>query len=577
MKKQIKNAVDILGDEVTKLYKLLPLYLSTSILDILGIGIIVIFANLLIAPESFLEIPYINLKIEKNFQSSILISLIICIFFIFRTFIVYYINRLMLKTTLDLGTEIRSKLLSEFFNWNFNDYRRSTQAELTQRVFFMVGKFIFSFIQPLIKILAELFTLTLIIIFIFSLNPILFPILSLILIFFGICFDRFAKTKLIQQGKIENSASTKVISTLKDSYEGWRFLTQVKKTNFFLSKFIFELKNLAYARLNNQSFLFSIRILLELCIVICFSLVIIISYLMGLSFEQMVNSLLIIVVASIRIIPSANLIISNLGRIRNAEDSVAKLSLFNKKNYNNFNENVDISIENKNEFSSILIKELKLKNSKDSKEIKLKDILITKGDIVGLIGPSGSGKSTILNFLSGFIKGDKEKIILNEQAASANKIKKYFNNISVLLTQDPFLFNDTILSNITLSKKVSNELKEKCKNALILSRGWEFVKLLDDQINTFLVDNGQNLSGGQKQRIALARVLFSKKDLLLLDEPTSALDGELSLNFVEDLKNILNGKTAIIATHDLELLKFCNKTINYNESSNFFEMSLNNE
>lgn len=574
MKKQIKNALDILGDEVAKLYKLLPLYLSSSILDILGIGILVIFANLLIAPESYLELSFLNLKIEKNFQSSILISFIICVFFIFRTLIVYFINRLMLKITLDLGTEIRSKLLRDFFNWNFKDYRSSTQAELTQRVFFMVGKFIFSFIQPLIKILAELFTLVLIIIFIFTLNPILFPILSLILIFFGICFDRFAKTKLIQQGQIENFASTKVISTLKASYEGWRFLTLLKKSNFFLSKFISELKNLAYARLNNQSFLFSIRILLELCIVICFLLVIIISYFIGLSFEQMVNSLLIIVVASIRIIPSANLIISNLGRIRNAEDSISKLNKFNKKNYIKLNENLNISINNKNEFSSILIKELELKNSKDSKEIKLKNIAITKGDVVGLVGPSGSGKSTILNFLSGFIESDKENIILNDQAISSNETKKYFNNISVLLTQEPFLFNDTIFTNITLSNDKSDAIKEKCKHALISSRGWEFVKLLDDQVNTFLFDNGQNLSGGQKQRIALARVLFSKKDLLLLDEPTSALDGELSLNFVEDLKNILNGKTAIIATHDLELLKFCNKTIKYNEISNSFEMKL---
>ena len=361
---------------------------------------------------------------------------------------------------------------------------------------------------------------------------------------------------------------------MKDSYEGWRFLTLVKKSNFFLSKFIFELQNLANARLNNQSFLFSIRILLELCIVICFSLVIIISYFIGLSFEQMVNSLLIIVVASIRIIPSANLIISNIGRIRNAEDSISKLNELSKQNYN---ENSNKSLNNKDELSSILIKELELKNSNDSKIIKLKNIAITKGDIVALVGPSGSGKSTILNFLSGFIEGENEKIILNDQKIISNEIKMYFNNISVLLTQDPFLFNDTIFSNITLSNEYSDELNEKCKNSLILSRGWEFVKLLDNQINTILTDNGQNLSGGQKQRIALARVLFSKKDLLLLDEPTSALDGELSLNFVEDLKNILNGKTTIIATHDLELLKFCNKTIRYNEKSNFFEMRPINE
>lgn len=178
-----------------------------------------------------------------------------------------------------------------------------------------------------------------------------------------------------------------------------------------------------------------------------------------------------------------------------------------------------------------------------------------KGDIVGIIGPSGSGKSTIIDIILKIWDTYTGEVIVNDTELRKINRSSYYDNLS-LVEQEPFIFRDTILRNIQFDNEVVDE------NVLRESELSNLVEKKDGKLNHELTTNGANLSGGEKQRIALARALYSDKDLIILDEFTSALDNETEDKIVQNIKKLgEEGKIVIIITHRKSPLSITNKII----------------
>lgn len=178
-----------------------------------------------------------------------------------------------------------------------------------------------------------------------------------------------------------------------------------------------------------------------------------------------------------------------------------------------------------------------------------------KGDIVGIIGPSGSGKSTIIDIILKIWDTYTGEVIVNDTELRKINRSSYYDNLS-LVEQEPFIFRDTILRNIQFDNEVVAE------NVLSESELSNLVEKKDGKLNHELTTNGANLSGGEKQRIALARALYSDKDLIILDEFTSALDNETEDKIVQNIKKLgEEGKIVIIITHRKSPLSITNKII----------------
>lgn len=178
-----------------------------------------------------------------------------------------------------------------------------------------------------------------------------------------------------------------------------------------------------------------------------------------------------------------------------------------------------------------------------------------KGDIVGIIGPSGSGKSTIIDIILKIWDTYTGEVIVNDTELRKINRSSYYDNLS-LVEQEPFIFRDTILRNIQFDNEVvdGNVLRESELSNLVEKK--------DGKLNHELTTNGANLSGGEKQRIALARALYSDKDLIILDEFTSALDNETEDKIVQNIKKLgEEGKIVIIITHRKSPLSITNKII----------------
>ena len=168
-----------------------------------------------------------------------------------------------------------------------------------------------------------------------------------------------------------------------------------------------------------------------------------------------------------------------------------------------------------------------------------------KNKSYAIVGTSGSGKTTLLNLLLGKYNNYSGDIYYNNTDLKNISLDSIFE-IASFVEQNVFVFDDSIINNITMYSNIDAELLKEAINKSGLA------KLIDEKGPDYRCgENGCNLSGGEKQRISIARALVKKSQLLLLDEATSALDNETSSSITNNLLRI-NNTTKIMITHRLD-------------------------
>lgn len=214
---------------------------------------------------------------------------------------------------------------------------------------------------------------------------------------------------------------------------------------------------------------------------------------------------------------------------------------------------------------------LEIKNlyKKFNDKVALKNInlIINKGDVVGIIGPSGCGKSTLLrciNYLE--IPTSGEIIFEGEKITSSSNLTKIRTRIGIVFQQFNLFENMTIIDNITLApiKLKIMDKKEAEKKALELLNK---IGLIDKKDNY-----PKELSGGQKQRIAIVRALIMNPEIMLFDEPVSSLDPNMAKEVMDLISKLANdGMTIMIVSHELNLIKNLSNRIIFMETGEIIE------
>lgn len=186
----------------------------------------------------------------------------------------------------------------------------------------------------------------------------------------------------------------------------------------------------------------------------------------------------------------------------------------------------------------------------DKLVLKQCEIKIDEKEKVAIVGLNGSGKSTLINLLARILRTGQGKIFVGGNDI-VNYDEKYLYHLIGIVSQDIYLFNDTIKNNICCFKNIeTSELKQ-----ILIDVGlFGFVK--EKGLDYYIGENGNKLSGGQKQRIAIARLLAHDTPIMIFDESTSHLDDN-SLGIVCNLfSSRLKEKTVVCVTHHKEMLKY---------------------
>ena len=176
---------------------------------------------------------------------------------------------------------------------------------------------------------------------------------------------------------------------------------------------------------------------------------------------------------------------------------------------------------------------------------------IDKGKTIALVGQSGSGKSTMSDLIVRLYDPNKGSICVDGINIKEFSIEEY-RQLFGIVSQDSFLFNDSIAENICFGKNIISE--DEMIYAAKMANAHDFIISLPMGYQTKIGDRGVLLSGGQKQRLAIARALVRKPQILIFDEATSALDAESEHLVQEAIHNLLHGRTALIIAHRLSTI-----------------------
>jgi len=175
-----------------------------------------------------------------------------------------------------------------------------------------------------------------------------------------------------------------------------------------------------------------------------------------------------------------------------------------------------------------------------------------RGETVALVGPSGGGKTTILNLIPRFYDATAGRVTLDGRDVREVTLTSLRNQIA-LVTQEPFLFDDTIRANIAYARPEATD--EQVEQAARAAAAHDFIGLLPKGYDTGVGEAGARLSGGQRQRIAIARAFLKDAPILLLDEATSALDTESEAQVQAALKRLMAGRATILIAHRLSTVR----------------------
>ncbi len=183
---------------------------------------------------------------------------------------------------------------------------------------------------------------------------------------------------------------------------------------------------------------------------------------------------------------------------------------------------------------------------------------VRPGECIAFVGSSGSGKTTLVSLLPRFFDPSAGTVKINGRDIREFTLQSLRQQMG-LVTQDTFLFNDTIANNIAYGRKDASQ--KEIEEAAQRAHAHNFITALPEGYNTIAGDRGVRLSGGQCQRLAIARALLRNPPIMILDEATSALDTESERLVQAALDDLMANRTVFAIAHRLSTIQHADRIV----------------
>ena len=547
-----------------KLILITFLTIFRSIFELLSISLVIPLLSFLVNFDAFRSKLVVKIPLLEDFTKNDLIILFIFLFilvYFLKTLFLFFYNFFRIKFCNSLYVELTEKILNNYFGRNYFFFLNNNSSKFVRNISSETNLFGFGVVGSLIDIFSQI-----IIIFTFCFFLIIYNFNTLYVILlissFGLIIVIINNKKLKQWGEIRQHHIGQLIKKLTEIFGSIKEIIIYQKKFLFISDIKNHLSKTAESTAKRDVFLSLSAPLIEfLCVFIFLLFFLFLTLASEILFEEIIILFGVFAFASVKLLPtflqiirSTQLLRYNHANINLIFDEVTQ----NKNNY--ILKNISEII---NEVKKIIFENVSFSYSHSEKNIlKNLNFEINAGDKIGIIGETGSGKTTLTNLISGLIEPSEGKILVNGlEYSNCN----FFGQLGYV-SQNVYLFDDTILSNITFEKKISKEQEIKLNRILEQLNLRNLVQDSPDKLNMVIGERGGKLSGGQIQRIGIARALYKNPNILLLDEATSSLDEETEEIILKNIFSLMKNKILIFSTHRKKVLDYCNKIL---EISNF--------
>ncbi|EGL8801168.1 ABC-type lipopolysaccharide transporter PglK [Campylobacter jejuni] len=489
---------------------------------------------------------YLNIPV---FEIIVYFGVGLIVFYVFRALLNAYYFHLLARFSKGRYHVIAYKVFSKFLNINYEKFTQKNQSEILKSITGEVYN-LSTMISSFLLLMSEIFVVLLLYALMLLINYKITLFLSIFMVLNAFILVKILSPIIKKAGVRREEAMKNFFEILNTNLNNFKFIKLKTKEDGVLSLFKAQSEAFSKANITNESVAAVPRIYLE---GIGFCVLVFIVVFLVLKNESDISGILstisIFVLALYRLMPSANRIITNYHDLLYYHSSLDII-------YQNLRQEEENLGEEKLSFNQ----ELKIYNLSFGYEgkkylFKNLNLNIKKGEKIAFIGESGCGKSTLVDLIIGLLKPKEGQILIDEQELNANNTKNYRQKIGYI-PQNIYLFNDSIVKNITFGDAVD---EEKLNRVIKQANLEHFIKNLSQGVQTKVGDGGSNLSGGQKQRIAIARALYLEPEILVLDEATSALDTQSEAKIMDEIYKISKDKTMIIIAHRLSTITQCDK------------------
>ena len=492
---------------------------------------------------------------ESNRDFALLVISAIIVLILLKNVICLILYKYERDFIYDLYRTLSRRLYIDYFRRGLRFVWQNNSSELSRRVNLITFNFVVGVLRPMVVMAGEVMLLALILISLALYNVWAVGVVVLIFIPSLCAYYYFVRRRLNQYGREENEAHKVRFRSVTESFRGYAdvevnnaFPRMLSLYDQYTSRLVDVQKRDAMLSAMPQSFM-------EIATTVGMALLVLIGLFFPMTNVKIVFG--IFAVAAIRLMPSVRTILSAYTSIRHNNYTLDILSDISPS------AKVEDESQRISFFSQIELRNLSFSYN-DEPVIKDFNLIIRRGESLGIQGSSGRGKSTLMNLLLGLLSPDSGHIFIDETPLTSENCRSWQNSIGYV-SQNVFLLDSSLKENIAIGVDPENIDMDRLRKVISLASLEGFVETLPDGIESYIGEGGCRISGGERQRIGIARALYRRPDILFLDEATSALDLETEAQINCSIKNLMSKNpdlTIVIIAHRASSLDFCDYIVN---------------
>lgn len=542
---------------------MVALFLLSSLLDLLGLGLIGPYVALIANPTGVPDGPgglILKIALGENMNRLIpALGLVLILTFSIKAYAAIVINSVIIRFGYDQQTRLRIALMTAYQDMPYQDFIRRNSADYIYNIQLLTHQYAGGVIIPGLRSIADAMILFVIVLVLASKSIVgLFAIISLLLATSLLYYGLFQK-RLRSDGELSNRAATQMLQAVQEGIAGLKEIRILGKDHAFLSRVKLQAHNYAEFQARSQIIGAIPRHLFEGVLVVVSVSIVTANIMMGNDPSAIMPTLAVFGFAALRLIPAASSISANLLQLRFNRNSIHRLySDLTSLSGPTRESATGAQAAGPSEFRTLRLEGVKF-TYEEGKSLAIDDVslVILSGESVGVIGASGSGKTTLIDVLLGLLKPSAGSIKYNGRDLETALVDWRAN--VAYLPQQVFLVDDTLRMNIALGDEDGMIDEDRIIEAIERAQLRELLSQLPAGLNTTLGERGIRLSGGQRQRVALARAFYHRRNVLVMDEATSALDSDTEGEIVEEIRRLKGKVTMIVIAHRASTVEHCDR------------------
>lgn len=545
---------------------LLGLFLGiilNSVLEILGIGLILPFIALLGKPglletNAILGNVYAFLHCGSFTQFMIFIAAGIIGVFVLKNLLLFFVGLRQSRFILRRQAQLSARLLRAYLLSPYSFHLSRNLAQMQRNLGLVV-----SVMQGVVLPMFNSITEAVLILGLFSVLAFKYPLLTglvAVTLVAGLAIFFFlVKNKLSQWGGIYNHYAGLLTQQVNQGLGSIKETKLMGKEDFFIARYALYGQECARQMTKADVVTKSPRLFIETIVVAMIMGVMIWLLSFGTPSGQIFTIISLFAIVALRLMPSLNRISSSWTSIKFYLPSLEEV-------YGDlvYCEGIDRDRKARASGGEIsFARSLDMRDvgfSYENAKVRALDhvsLSISKNSTVGFVGASGAGKTTAIDLILGLLEPTEGSVTADGKNIHDN-LRAWQNKLAYI-PQAIYLCDDTIKNNVALGLEAQEIDEAKVWHALRLAQLEDFVRSLPQGLTTKIGERGVRLSGGQRQRIGIARALYNSPEVLVMDEATAALDNETERAFMDSLELLTGGMTILIIAHRLSTVRHCDK------------------